>query len=200
MKTIEINLYRFDELSESAKERARQWWREGGLACDWWDATETDAKEIAALMGLEIDNLYFRGFSSQGDGASFTGRYAYRKGGLKAVKAYAPVDKELHRIAEALQSIQRRSFYRLGARITPGHLSNFYCHENTMDIKVETRNGDWANADTQAEVSACLRDFARWYYRQVEAEYNYLMSDEAVDDAILANEYTFTAEGKRMDG
>lgn len=43
-----------------------------------------------------------------------------------------------------------------------------------------------------------LRDLARWLYRQLEREYDYLTSDEAVDEAIVANEYSFTVDGKRF--
>ena len=41
-----------------------------------------------------------------------------------------------------------------------------------------------------------FKAFARWYYRQLENEYEYLNSDESVDDLIRANEYTFTESGK----
>jgi hypothetical protein len=197
MKTKTVNLYAFDELSDKAKARARQWWREGGFDYEWWDSTEDDARQIAALMGLEIDELMFRGFWSQGDGASFTGRYSYAKGSVKAVKDYAPQDTRLHKIAESLQAIQRKNLYGLSANVTRGHNSNFYRHENTMYIQVETRAGDWANDEAQEAVSEALKDFARWYYRQLEKEYDYLNSDEAVDESIRANEYTFTETGKR---
>ena len=43
-----------------------------------------------------------------------------------------------------------------------------------------------------------LRDLARWLYRQLEREYDYLTSDESVDDAIRANNYTFTETGRRF--
>lgn len=199
MKTKTVNLYPFDELSDKAKENARQWWREAGLDYDWWDSTEEEARQIAALMGLEVDKLMFRGFWSQGDGASFTGRYSYAKGSVKAVKDYAPQDADLHWIAESLQAIQRKNFYGLSANVTRGYDSNFYCHENTMDIQVETRAGDWANDEAQWAVSKAFKDFARWYYRQLKAEYDYLNSDEAVDESIRVNEYTFTESGKRED-
>jgi len=41
------------------------------------------------------------------------------------------------------------------------------------------------------------RDLARWLYRQLEREYDYLSSDELVDESILVNDYTFTDTGKR---
>jgi hypothetical protein len=36
----------------------------------------------------------------------------------------------------------------------------------------------------------------RWIYRQLEREYEWLMSDEQVDESIRINEYEFTEEGK----
>jgi hypothetical protein len=43
-----------------------------------------------------------------------------------------------------------------------------------------------------------LRDLARWLYGCLEREYDYLQSDEMVDEAIVANGYSFTAAGERF--
>ena len=43
-----------------------------------------------------------------------------------------------------------------------------------------------------------LRELARWLYRRLEDEYACLTSDDAVDEAIAANEYTFTESGHRF--
>ena len=59
----------FDELSDEAKERAREWYRQGN--CDdsfWSECTIDDAKEIGKYMGMNVDKVYFSGFWSQGDG------------------------------------------------------------------------------------------------------------------------------------
>lgn len=42
--------YKFSELNAKAKDRARDWFREGALDYDWWDATYDDA----ARIGLKI--------------------------------------------------------------------------------------------------------------------------------------------------
>ena len=47
-------------------------------------------------------------------------------------------------------------------------------------------------------VTEALRDLARWLYRQLQSEYDHLTSDESVEDCIIANEYTFTARGRRF--
>ena len=45
---------------------------------------------------------------------------------------------------------------------------------------------------------AGLRRLARWLYRQLETSYNWTMDDEQVADCLVANEYEFSAEGKRV--
>lgn len=55
MRTKTINLYKFDELSDEAKEKARDWFREGNDGENEWDYIREDAKEI----GLEILSLDF---------------------------------------------------------------------------------------------------------------------------------------------
>jgi len=47
-------------------------------------------------------------------------------------------------------------------------------------------------------VTEALRDLARWLYRQLESEYEHLTSDEAIDESIAANDYSFTEAGRRF--
>lgn len=42
------------------------------------------------------------------------------------------------------------------------------------------------------------RDLSRWLYRQLQAEYDHLTSDEVIEEGIIANEYTFTELGRRF--
>jgi len=53
MRTITETVYNFDELGEEAKERARDWYREGAFDYEWWEYTYEDAKTI----GLEITSF-----------------------------------------------------------------------------------------------------------------------------------------------
>lgn len=190
MKTRNITIYAFQELSPEAKEKAinnhRDWNIEGS---EWWDCVFDDAKEIASLMGIEIDKIYFSGFWSQGDGASYTGSFRHAKGSVAGVKAYAPLDMELHRIADEIQKLQARSFYSASGTIYQrGH----YYHEMTMhlspgyEIKGQFVESDWLEV---------LRDFARWIYRRLEREHDYLTSDEAIAESLIANEREFDEEG-----
>lgn len=47
-------------------------------------------------------------------------------------------------------------------------------------------------------VVEALRDLARWIYRQLDAECDHLTSDDAVEEGIVINEYTFTGAGRRF--
>lgn len=198
MRIIETKAYQLHELSSEAQEKAIDNFRyhEGYPYHGWWDFTYEDVKTIAALFGLEIDEIYFSGFYSQGDGACFEGDYSYKAGGLKAVKEYAPLDTELHEIVQGLQDIQRRYFYGLTANTKH---RGYYYHSGCMAVSVYQNAGmDYANIDVEREITDLLRQFADWIYSQLEAEYDYRMSDEAVRATIEDNGYEFDEEGNRI--
>lgn len=152
--TVETEVFTFLELSDDAKENARQWYRQGHLDDDWWDTVYSDFEAICEIFGIALKTtpvtladggirrkpcIYFRGFGSQGDGASFEVEcYSYAKGSSARIMAYAPNDGELHAIARRLGGIQHRNFYQLYARVD--HRGR-YCHENTMHIDVRRNDG-----------------------------------------------------------
>jgi len=209
---IETTVYRLGELSDAAKDNARAWYREGGFDHDWFEFVYEDFQRIAEILGLRLKTravrlygggirqepcVWFRGFWSQGDGACFDTFYSYQKGAARRVRDHAPQDTELHRIADALQAIQRRNFYQLHAEAS--HRGHYY-HEYSMAISVERDSPTCQDmsADAEYAVSEVLRDLARWLYRQLEREYESQTSDEAVDESIIANDYTFTDTGRRF--
>lgn len=211
-KIIKTTVYRLDELSDTAREKARAWYRDGGFDYDWYAFVYDDFEQICDRLGVDLKTvpvrlysgsarpkpcIYFRGFWSQGDGASFEAHYAYRKDAPRQIRAHAPQDSKLHRIADTLQAIQRRNFYQLRADIS--HRGHYY-HEYCMSISVERDSPTDQDMTSDAEdtVIDALRDLARWLYRQLEDEYNFLMSDAVVDGAIIANQYTFTETGHRF--
>lgn len=184
----QTTVYTFDELSESAKERARNWWREGAFDYEWYEHVYTDATDCLALAGFEVEKIWFSGFASQGDGACFDGTWnAARAQPVKAMKAHAPMDKALHRIAAEMRRIaksDKNAFMRV-------RHSGHYYHSGCTSFEIDAR--------TQ-ELDESIREAARsamdWIYRQLEAEYEYQSADEQVDDNIRANEYTFDENGK----
>lgn len=203
-ETIEKTVYKFEELDDRAKEQARDWFRAGQLDYDWYDSVYEDASECGKILGIDLNQkpvklmgggmrydpaIYFSGFSSQGDGACFEGTYSYAKGAAKGIREHVPQDRELHRIADELQMLQRKNFYRAKAWMKHrGH----YNHSGCMNVDTQDANGFGDEALVQL-----MRDFADWIYRQLEKECEWLQSDENVDDSIRANEYEFDSEGNR---
>jgi hypothetical protein len=136
--------------------------------------------------------IYWSGFSAQGDGASWEGRYSYAKQAPKRIREYAPQDERLHAIADSLAEVQRRNFYRLQCSVTT---SGGYYHSGTMRFNLSRIDDLDVRESDEDTIAEALHDFADWIYRQLEAQWDYLTSDEAVEDSILANEYEFDESG-----
>lgn len=204
-------VYTYDELDDSAKEKARQWYSEQVFndSSDWEYVYE-DAERMASIIGITIDDrpyktlggatrhepcIWFSGFSSQGDGACFEGTYRYKKGVVAAIKAECS-DEELIRIATALQAVQRKHFYKL--RATCKHTGH-YSHSGCMGVDVEHSEDQYRDlGDAEDDVRQLMRDFADWIYDQLEREYDYQTSDETVEETIVANAYEFYQSGERV--
>lgn len=186
MRTVALNVYKYEELSPEDKEKIRDRFRETQCEYDWWEFVYEDATTIGKLLGITIEDIYFSGFWNQGDGACFIGSYGFNPNWEKDLKAYAPQDGQLHKIGSALADCQSGDVL-LEAKITKS--SNHYSHEGTVAIEVYSSE-DSHEVDDPG-IADQLRAFMRWIYRQLEKEYEYQMSDEAVEDTIKANEYEF---------
>ena len=195
MKQITTTVYNFSELSDKAKEKARQWWRDS-FEFDF-DNLLDDAKAIGKFLGYDISKIYYSGFSNQGNGACFEGAWNGILD-LDGLKAYMSKDEELHKIGEALA--REVATFPI-ASLTVRHRGHYY-HEKCTDFTVSILDGEENEIDSddavncQTQLIDLSRDFMRWIYRQLEQEYNYQNSDAAVDESINANEYTFLDSGK----
>lgn len=209
MKTIETAVYSFDELTDTSKQNAIEWYRTTSAGDRYFAETVfEDAVTIADIIGLDIrqtrktlmdgshsygPTIYYSGFRSQGDGACFEGIYQYKKGAVRAIKEYAPLDKELHRIANVLQSAQKKHFYKLEASCKH---RGYYYHSGYMQIDVLHVENQYRDiGDSEDEITQALRDFADWIYKQLETGYEYQNSDEQIIETIKCNEYQFTKDG-----
>lgn len=204
MRVVEKTLYKYEELSDSAQEKARDWYRQYGLDYDWWGSSYEYFASVSEILGIELSQkpvplmngkcryepeIYFTGFYHQGSGSSFCGTYSYAKGAHAKVKEYAPQDEALHHIAQALQDVQRRHFYRLVAEITS-------VRDHYIRVEVEDSENRYRDiGDAEGEVRDLMNDFNDWMFKRLQDEYEYLASDEVVEEAIIANEYEFDERG-----
>ena len=207
-RIIEQTVYQFSELSDKAKEKARDWFRACSDSSDL-DNVITDFCSIADLIGLELSTrsvelmngntrqdpeIYYSVAYCQGDYAAFSGTWKYKKGCLKAIVDYAPQDKTLHAIVSDWQALQKTSFYQLRA-ICSERRDNQYVNEvfkgNSNRYDENTVNGD-----VEKEASRIVDRLAHWLYQALRDECDYQSSDEYVDDGITANGYEFYENGE----
>lgn len=207
MTTKTVNLYTFNELSDSAKEKARDWWR--SASCDdsfWSECTIDETKEQGRNMGLDIDEVYFRGFWSQGDGACFVGSWNacdVKAGETAKDWGDSPATKEIRRIAAEFEEFAKtwpESSFKVEHR---GHYSHEFCTSFDVSLGEDADNNEEVSPEQWREacdfIIETARDYMRWIYRQLEKEYEYQNSNEVIDEALENNEYTFTEEGERED-
>jgi hypothetical protein len=172
MKTVAIKVYQFDELSDDAKEEARTWFRDGALDYEWWDSIYGDAKEVGLIIsefGLDYNRHATGGVL---DGAEECAH--------KIVDNHGS-DCETYKTATAYLADRDR----------------------IIDQAPKDDNGDFDNEwELDSILDECDHDFIRTiledYSIMLQHEYKYLLSDEAVDESIRANEYEFTENGKRF--
>jgi hypothetical protein len=186
--TIEKTVYSLDEVKEQAIEK--NW--DINVDHDWWQFVYEDAVIIFEMLGYSLDEkepFYFSGFDSQGDGACINrAGWSYKAGCVKSVRDYAPQDNELHKIARELQNIAAKSFYTGTASIWQ---SGYYYHEISMLFATDCEKGFFDDDDFQ-DVTA---DLCRWLYKRLESEYNYLTSEEAIEETLRCNDYEFDEYG-----
>ena len=61
MRIVEKTLYKYEELNDEAKQRAREWYLEGGLDYSWWEYSYEDFARVAEILGIEISCRQGRG-------------------------------------------------------------------------------------------------------------------------------------------
>lgn len=209
MRTMHTDIFKYEELDDRAKERAREWWCEGALDYDWWEYRYEWLETICNAIGITIDDkhgttcggktfrspaIYFTGFSSQGDGACFSGSYEYKPGWRKALAGECN-DPDVLEVAETLAALQKKHNYQLSAKVRQ---SGRYCHEYTMQIdSCDRTDGKQMRdvSDTYEAVLECFRDLARWLYSGLEKEYDWQLEDKQAEESIISNGYEFTEDG-----
>lgn len=194
-RVAEKEVFKFNELSDEVQaEVIEKNWNWNVEHFEWFEFVFEDVKEIGKLIGIDIKDIYFSGFASQGDGACFKGDYEYKKESVKNIKAYAPLDTELHEIVQNLYLEQKKHFYQLSATIEhSGHYSHSGCTIINV-YKIELADGCDGSVLNET-IEQLLREFMQWIYTRLESEYDYLTSEEAIRESIEANGMEFEIDG-----
>ena len=197
MRIIETPVYKFSELSDEAKEKAIEHCRQINVEdTDWYEFVYEGWYALLKSYGFTDAKIYFSGFFSQGDGACFDARIdikkAFKKYTLKSLLTGNKV-KHARAIANYIDSY-------CSARIIT--VNYHYNHERTRRIE-SSIDRDLPRLNVAVEkffdwMEEKRLELCRKIYKSLEENYNYLTSDEVVIEAIEANEYEFTSEGKMV--
>lgn len=194
MKKIEIEAYEFDELKGNAREKALNTLQEFQTSDHWYEYTINDWTTDLNDFGFTAPNIEFSGFYSQGDGASFT---------CKSID----FEKLLQHI-DLPKSIAHHK--KLLTQILHGYInrtSHHYSHARTVSLQVgydpyppcrKPRLKRLNHAiDHLYDVMEEFRlSLCRKIYAALEAEYTYLVGEEAIKEMAEANEYMFDVNGR----
>lgn len=218
MRIKETKVFQFDELSDRAKERAREWYRSASVGDDFWhEYILEDFADIAKHCGWSLatrthsrsgDAVYFRGFWSQGDGACFAGDWHARDVDVPNLLKHAPQDNELARIVDGFATLAHEFPESSGTSSQPrGRYSHEYSPTIDWDDGADRDDEEHSRAEwdairaTTAEhgetFTELARELMRWLYRRLESAWESEISAECVDENIRCNGYEFEEDGSR---
>lgn len=196
MKTVEIKLYKFDELSKEVQEKVIQNNRDINVYDDWHEWILEDwIKEEIPNKGFDATNIYYSGFWSQGDGAMF------EYGGI--------TDELLNEFIDTLNlSPMRRQWLvnNLYAGANGNH-SGRYSHEKCCShtIHWDIVNAHWSTNlykwiesfadDFEAFIIDRYEDICRELYRELEKSYYYLTEERQIVETLYGQDYDYTENG-----
>lgn len=196
MRKIETTVYLFDELSKEAQKRAIENERQNPyyLPVSWFDCVYDQHVELFEENGIDNAEFSFTGFCSQGDGASVIA-------GSVDLEKLIKVCKLGNRYQLALNAVKHGEITATIERVSG---AGNYAHEHTIYIELELAYNA-PNYDTvsnqcdqlQSLITDHVRGLCRALYRDLESEYDYMISDDVIADYLAANEYEFTETGDR---
>lgn len=172
MKTIEITLYKFDELSEDAQQKAIAANYDFNVENNWWDAVYEDAKNIGLeITGFELD----RGSYCKG---------LFINSGIETaqliIDTHGPACQTYLTAFEFLKDydmlVEKYSDGIDKTRVSEDN--EYHFDEDADDLELYF-----------------LKSLLEDYSISLKKEYEYLTSEDAVKDSLISNDYDFTIEG-----
>jgi hypothetical protein len=165
---------------------------------DWWEGVYDDFKEDMAANGIFVDKMYFSGFSSQGDGACFEGHIqdlplflsSHALGYPKLALLLKHTSSELH-----MHWVHTGRYYHENSlSFDADYHENFLFDQgrgNELVTTVLELQCDGVAEESDAfikENPQLIRHHCQTLYASLEAEYDYLTSDETLTETLRNND------------
>jgi hypothetical protein len=173
MRTIETKVYKFSELSETAKENAINNLCDINIDYEWYEYVYDDAGQVGlCITGFDLDrNRHAKGYFTE----------SARETADKIISDHG---KECETYKTALQFNQ--DYDELVEKYSDGINKSVVSYENEYDFDNE------ADELENEFLNSLLEDYAMI----LQKEYEYLTSKEAIIETIESNDYEFHENGK----
>jgi hypothetical protein len=173
MKTIEINLYKFDELAETAKKKAVENLCNINVDHEWWLSSYEDAANIGLkISSFDLDrNRHCEGHFT--NSTHFCANQIIKEHGENC---------ETYKTAKEFLS----EWDSLVEKYSDGVKKDFVAEENERDF----------DHDADCLEDEFLKLLLEDYSFLLQNEYDYLTSEAAIIETIEANDYDFTEDGE----
>ena len=180
-------------------EKEYQSWYAYALDYNWWDYTYDLFKETCETKGVDVEDITFSGFWSQGDGAAFAGRVS-----IPAFMQQHGLDV---RYPALYIAVCNDCSY---VRVRFSRNNNMECADYGMygnqtdpegvfggldrDAWVELVDEQERDADLEREIMDFCSGLANDLYETLETEHDYLTSQEQFIESCENNDITFEIE------
>ncbi len=196
MKEIKTTVYNINELSKNAREIAIKDHRENmgfnpSFVFDKW-------KDILSEMGFTDIKIYYRGFSSQGDGAMFQANLNIAcmpsPDNFKVVLESYPDFKDLEYYVKELWNIKNtKGLYSIVIK----HQGHYYHHNSkTIEYNPEENNSPIDYDKLEKDFNAFYVNLCHDIYKELNEDYSHQMSDEYIIELMENNNYHFYQNGE----
>jgi hypothetical protein len=206
MREIIVKLYKYSELSDRAKERARDWYRGNGIDYSWSGEAADSLKAFAGALPIKLwdyeygerGRSYFRFDVTNENTEDLTG---LRLRTWFINNFWNVIEKgKFYSTAGTYDAAGKYQYKKRYSKMTPEVSCPFtgYCaDEDIIDpirkLIFNYRPGAYDAVTFRDVVKDCFDSFAD----SVAADIEYQNSDEAVAETIDANEYEFDENGDR---
>jgi hypothetical protein len=208
VKTIQINLYEFSELETTGQQKALNDLHDINVNFDWYEMVFYDFQAIVRTLGMSVitSNIHFSGFYSQGDGSAFKANINLPEL-LEAVKIQnwkthapnLPLDLPVFDADPRILQLIKGDYISVEPEIIQPTSSYYVRAELNYEFPHTHRNYDRLTGELE-KMEHWLQEVAdrlnRYLYKALQDDYEYQTGEPAVTEAIDANGYFFTADGK----
>lgn len=171
---------------------------------EWWDCVYDDFKRDMDAIGIDVERMYFSGFYSQGDGACFEGRVDDWPKFLQSLGHTCPALIALADTGWRFSVEHKGHYYHENCTRFDACLNTLDCHDaddeedfarcfSPYTSEIQTAAwmaliADYKRLDVEEELEEAFKGHMRDLYSRLEADYDHQTSDEAVLEALHAND------------